>query len=314
MNACDGNGGPETDDLVGGWGACGNDADLESVGSQACDGSGTVLGACAQDPNLHFVGDSSCRGDGGQDAACAGDAKLATVLGGSCTGPGACVTDPNLQSVGRGSCNNGGAGLACYLDANLTSVGDYSCNGGGCAGSSSLTSVGDCQFNQVPPAACAKPTITVPSQVTVNATSLTGATVDYSSLVSFGDPGGSGLVASGCSPASPSVFPIGTTIVHCSATTELGVGATASFPVVVEGASDQLSDLYNQVVGLGKGNGLAAKVSAAQSALARANTNSTCGNLTLFISQVKAQSTNLGTALAGQLTAEATQIESLIGC
>jgi hypothetical protein len=76
------------------------------------------------------------------------------------------------------------------------------------------------------------PTIAVPSTITVNSLTAAGTTVNYT--VTFGDTGPSGLATSGCSPASGSVFPVGTTTVHCSATSIAGLTTTASFQVLVK--------------------------------------------------------------------------------
>jgi hypothetical protein len=158
------------------------------------------------------------------------------------------------------------------------------------------------------------PTISAPLSVTVNATGPSGATVTYNS--SFADnKDGSGIASgAGCSPASGSTFAIGTTTVNCTAFDVVGNEATASFPVHVLGAADQLGNLYTQVQGVAPGNGLAAKIAAAQNGLARGNKSATCGPLALFITQVQAQSANIGTAAAAQLIAEAKQIEAVVGC
>src|SRR5207244_2612894 len=58
------------------------------------------------------------------------------------------------------------------------------------------------------------PTITVPPTITAAATSTSGAVVTYS--VTASDPDDTATVS--CSPASGSTFPIGTTVVHCTAT------------------------------------------------------------------------------------------------
>jgi hypothetical protein len=76
------------------------------------------------------------------------------------------------------------------------------------------------------------PTITVPSDMTVPATSSSGAvakfTVSASDLID-------GSVPVTCTPASGSTFPLGTTTVSCSAKDMAGNAATASFKVTVSG-------------------------------------------------------------------------------
>jgi hypothetical protein len=74
------------------------------------------------------------------------------------------------------------------------------------------------------------PTVTVPAPITAEATSRAGAAVSFSAtatdLVS-------GNVAVACTPASGSVFPIGTTTVACSASDASGNARAASFTITV---------------------------------------------------------------------------------
>ncbi len=75
------------------------------------------------------------------------------------------------------------------------------------------------------------PSFTLPAPITVTATGPSGATVTYSASAS---DAGSGLASSSFTPASGSVFPVGTTTVEASATDHAGNTATASFTVTVE--------------------------------------------------------------------------------
>ncbi|HET9915367.1 MAG TPA: HYR domain-containing protein, partial [Anaerolineales bacterium] len=75
------------------------------------------------------------------------------------------------------------------------------------------------------------PTITVPADITVEATSASGASVSYSaSATDLVD----GSVSVNCTPASGSTFPLGTTSVTCSATDSDSYTSTAGFQVTVE--------------------------------------------------------------------------------
>jgi hypothetical protein len=86
----------------------------------------------------------------------------------------------------------------------------------------------DCTADTTPPA------IAVPSaEVTVEATGAAGATVSYASLVSITDASGLYAPATSCSPASGSLFPLGTTTVTCQATDLAGNSASRSFTVQV---------------------------------------------------------------------------------
>jgi hypothetical protein len=157
------------------------------------------------------------------------------------------------------------------------------------------------------------PTLQLPSNITANATSPAGASVVYTVTATDPDNPPSDLTIT-CNHPSGGTFAIGTTTVTCTATDPTGNTSTGGFHITVLNAADQLGILYKQVQDNGLSNGLASKVAAAQSALARGNTNAACGNLTLFISQVQAQSASIGPALAAQLIAEAKQIKAVIGC
>ncbi len=70
-----------------------------------------------------------------------------------------------------------------------------------------------------------------PSNITTYATSTSGAVVDYTLMEFFGDcPFGHHLTST---PPSGSTFPIGTTIVTCSATDDCGLSNSCSFTVTV---------------------------------------------------------------------------------
>ena len=71
------------------------------------------------------------------------------------------------------------------------------------------------------------PTITVPADMTVEATGPSGATVNFTVTASDN-------VSPSCSPASGSTFPLGKTTVNCTATDASGNRASASFKVTVQ--------------------------------------------------------------------------------
>jgi Tol biopolymer transport system component len=97
------------------------------------------------------------------------------------------------------------------------------------------------------------PTLTVPVDRTVNATSAAGAAVTFSASASDGaDPSPSVT----CTPASGSVFPIGTTHVACTATDHVGNAASGGFTLTVTetapGAKELLTRLIQDVVSASK--------------------------------------------------------------
>jgi hypothetical protein len=75
------------------------------------------------------------------------------------------------------------------------------------------------------------PTITVPADITVEATGPTGAVVTYSATASDDIDG---TLTPTCTPPSGSTFPLGTTTVTCTATDAAGNEGTASFTVTVQ--------------------------------------------------------------------------------
>lgn len=75
-----------------------------------------------------------------------------------------------------------------------------------------------------------KPDITVPADMTVSATSPSGAAVSFTAT--FGDPL-SDLASSGCVPPSGSIFPIGMTTVTCSATDKADNSDSKTFNITV---------------------------------------------------------------------------------
>ncbi len=77
------------------------------------------------------------------------------------------------------------------------------------------------------------PTLQLPSTITVNATSQQGAYVSYTVTATDPDNPASQISIS-CSPASGSQFPIGNTMVNCSASDPVGNTTTGSFSVIVQ--------------------------------------------------------------------------------
>ena|GEM_PF-1907793 len=76
-----------------------------------------------------------------------------------------------------------------------------------------------------------KPSLSLPADITEEATGPGGAAVSYSSSASDLT---SGVASSGCTPASGSTFTLGTTAVNCSATDNAGNTETGSFNVTVQ--------------------------------------------------------------------------------
>jgi FG-GAP-like repeat/HYR domain len=93
------------------------------------------------------------------------------------------------------------------------------------------------------------PTLALPPDETVDATSSAGATVGFTvSASDRADPN----PAVSCTPASGSTFAIGSTTVACTATDHIGNQISGSFTVTVLGAKAQLTSLIQDVISASK--------------------------------------------------------------
>jgi hypothetical protein len=153
----------------------------------------------------------------------------------------------------------------------------------------------------------------VPADISTNATSTSGAKVNYVTSTT----GGSGTVTVACSPASGAVFPIGTTTVSCTASDAAGDTASGSFQVSVAGPLAQAQILASAVNGVGPGSSLANKLATIIQSLSAnpVDTAGACSNLAAFINQVNAQSGKaIPASTAASLIQQAKQIEAATGC
>jgi hypothetical protein len=143
------------------------------------------------------------------------------------------------------------------------------------------------------------PAITVPANITAQATDASGAMVTYTaSAQDLEDPAPS----FGCVPASGSLFSIGTTTVTCTATDAAGNSASASFTVTVV---DTPPPTLEQQIRAIAGSTADQLVHAAQNILTAPNAQARAGRLTAFRNQVNAQlkSRKITAAQAAQLNA-----------
>jgi HYR domain len=158
------------------------------------------------------------------------------------------------------------------------------------------------------------PDLTVPAQVVFNATGPTGATVIYAvSATDNVDPN----PKVDCSPPSGTVFPIGTTIVTCTATDASGNTATKSFDVVVKGAEDQVLELRTDLVEVKEAAArpLRAQLTAVQTAIEANRARSGCGPLGAFLDFVSAQSgKGLTEGQASNLIVGGTRVSAVLNC
>jgi hypothetical protein len=158
--------------------------------------------------------------------------------------------------------------------------------------------------------------IAQPADITTDATGPSGATVTYP-LPAVSDPDDTTAPAAVCTPASGSVFPIGTTTVTCTATdgNDLNSPVHVTFAVTVKGAAAQLADLGQAVHGIGVGDSLAAIVAFAQRQLSAGHPRLACATLSLFIIEVRLQTRwAIPVSTAAQLITDAKRIQAVLGC
>jgi hypothetical protein len=162
------------------------------------------------------------------------------------------------------------------------------------------------------------PTLTVPADITVNATGPAGASVNFSVIVTDAfDP----QPALNCKPASGSVFPVGTTTVICTATDAArNTSAPRSFKVTVkESALDVLARLIALIDDLNLKKRIEKrldhKLDKVLEALRAGNLKKSCQGLDQFLVLVE-QSTGkkLEPSEAAQLASAANRIKTLTGC
>jgi len=123
-----------------------------------------------------------------------------------------------------------------------------------------------------------------------------------------------GPVTVACNPPSGSVFPIGTTIVTCTATDQAGNGTTHTFAVTVLSPEEVVANLIAQVgtMDFQQASSLLQNV---LRSIDRDNAGAACNQLGAFINQVQAQSGQQFTAdEAAALIQAATAARGALGC
>jgi hypothetical protein len=160
----------------------------------------------------------------------------------------------------------------------------------------------------------------MPANITTNATSPQGAVVTYTppTVVDEDNP----LPQVNCTPASGSIFAIGTTTVTCtvSDSDDLNSPVSQSFSVTVNGAATQLNALISLVNSFhlspgGIQTSFDSQLQAVQTDLTNNNTTQACSDLTSFMNHAQAQSGKyLTVSQADQMIAAAQQIQAVLGC
>jgi hypothetical protein len=153
------------------------------------------------------------------------------------------------------------------------------------------------------------PALTLPPNITADATTASGAMVTYAASA-LDDVDGQRPVV--CSPASGSLFPIGVATVNCSASDTSGNTATGSFTVTVLDAAQVVAAMIEQLDDFHQGENLLENLLAS---LDRDNLSAACGQLGAFINAVRAQAgRTLTVEEAEGLEARAVGVRSVLGC
>lgn len=157
------------------------------------------------------------------------------------------------------------------------------------------------------------PTLTVPSNITVDATSPAGAVVTFTATATdLVD----GSVTPSCSPSSGTTFHAGDTTVTCTATdSRHNTSASKSFTVHVRGAAELFSQLITDSTNVGPGTSLADKARSAQASWAAGKKSDACGTLNAYLNELSAQTgKKVSAAQAAALKAEVNRLRAVIGC
>ena len=157
----------------------------------------------------------------------------------------------------------------------------------------------------------------VPADMTIDATSPSGATVSYPAPTAVDEEPAS----VSCDHPSGSTFPIGSTTVTCSASDsdDTPSSVSQSFVITVVGAAGQTSGLISTVQNFGLpaqfADTLLGELQGVQKDIAGGLNVDACNQLDVFIHDVNAQSgIDLTASQAATLIAAAEQIQTVIGC
>ncbi|MGH2378739.1 MAG: LpqB family beta-propeller domain-containing protein [Candidatus Limnocylindria bacterium] len=160
------------------------------------------------------------------------------------------------------------------------------------------------------------PTLGLPEDLVVDATSPSGATVTYEATASDVV---SGTVPVLCDPASGSTFVIGTTTVACSAADAAGNASSGTFTVTVRSAEEQIADTSSSIststLPRGQKSSLLASLNAAQSSISTGDITTACDELSAFIKKTQAQAgKRIPASFASELIADAERVRAVLGC
>ena len=155
------------------------------------------------------------------------------------------------------------------------------------------------------------PTISVPADFAVNATSASGAVVTFA--VNAAD--NVGVTSVSCDHNSGSVFPIAYTSVTCVASDAAGHRTSATFGVNVIGAQVQMANLIRDVLSFGLLNGTTYPlVNQLRAAAGDGSDPQACKKLNDFISMVAKKGGDIPSQDSAYMITQARRIENVMGC
>ena len=159
------------------------------------------------------------------------------------------------------------------------------------------------------------PTLVVPADFVVNATSPVSAVVTYEVIARDNVA----VASVNCTPASGATFPLGTTKVTCMASDPSGNRASATFHVAVLSPQIQISNLERTLTTLALSRGtitsLLTKLNDALAAASAGDVATACASLQDFINETRAQAgKKIPISDANTLSAAAQRIRAVLGC
>lgn len=154
------------------------------------------------------------------------------------------------------------------------------------------------------------PALTLPGDLTVDATGPAGTAVTFEAVATDGGP-----VPVTCTPSSGSTFAIGTTTVTCSALDEVGNSAGGSFSVTVRGARAQLVDFLVAVTQVDPSGRLASIIRTAVHRLPERALPALCRPIGLIAARLADESgRSFPAETAVVLIADANRIRAVLAC
>ena len=157
------------------------------------------------------------------------------------------------------------------------------------------------------------PSLTVPLDVTVSATSPSGAVVNYQ----FNASDNVAVTSLSCTKASGATFPIGYTEVKCTAADAAGNSTSSKFGVAVLDAPTQMNNLIKYVLSLGMPEGTTNPlVNQLQASFGSSVSDNhvACVKMNDFIFMVGKKGSGIPFGSAGYMTSQATQIMTVLAC